>query len=453
MKLRNVLAAALLMVAACGGDDVNDVEPRLIPGGGSGDGAIAGEVNIHVIDSATGDPVGSANIYVGEPGETLKEGITDSGGLFVLEDEGLDGATTVTVTATGYSPVTWFGANAANLTIPIDPTSSSAIPQAELSGTIAGWDSLPAPATGHLLIASVGYSQSAEIGDDANNLPPPPSGTMIPSNACYKVALMSQCSWRLNSRTGAVALYAAIIDVDTKGNTDSSDDTYEVIGFAYKDGVTVNDGVDQSGLSLDQLAVGALTDVSLTLEASPSGLTNSFAIFRLDTGTSGLLNVGVAANDNIGTHTVPKLEGPFASASYSVLAITDDGSDDQDPPSSAILNDLDGLPSSVSMGPWLDGATDLSASGGTFSYTPVSGTSLHVVNFYNSAGEDVWGAALLDGRTSFTLPGIPTASLPSGELAMSILEWEGDIDVSNFEIDTLLQVVTRFSSARITFTN
>jgi predicted secreted protein len=52
----------MLVFAACGG---NDVDPRVIAGGGVGDGEIDGELNVYVIDTSTDAPIAGAMVQVG----------------------------------------------------------------------------------------------------------------------------------------------------------------------------------------------------------------------------------------------------------------------------------------------------------------------------------------------------------------------------------------------------
>src|SRR5688572_7533928 len=101
----------LVVFAACGGG--NDVDPRVIPGGGIGDGEIDGEVNVHVIDDDD-NPVDGATVRVGGT-----EAETDPDGLAVFGD--VSGPQTITVVAGGFRTVVWVGANGANVTIPLAP--------------------------------------------------------------------------------------------------------------------------------------------------------------------------------------------------------------------------------------------------------------------------------------------------------------------------------------------
>src|SRR6187431_155014 len=101
---RRVSKAAMcaLLVAGCGGG--NDVDPRVIPGGGVGDPGIDGEVNVYVIDDDTDEPIAGAAVHIGET-----EGETDDDGLYVAT--GVSGPQTITVIADDYTTSTWFGAD------------------------------------------------------------------------------------------------------------------------------------------------------------------------------------------------------------------------------------------------------------------------------------------------------------------------------------------------------
>ena len=149
--------------------------PRLIPGGGVGDGAISGTLYVHVTDEETRAVISSAKVRVGDSSDPAPcEVLTDSTGLAKFQPDscpGLTGPVTVTITASGYAPVTWIGVNGVNLTIPIRNSNPPAVATATVSGTIAGWASLPAPGANHQTLAldrllRVGH----DLGDRANEL-------------------------------------------------------------------------------------------------------------------------------------------------------------------------------------------------------------------------------------------------------------------------------------------
>src|SRR5689334_9828314 len=107
--------AALLVIggvgAGCGGGP-NNPDARLIPGGGVGDGAIDGAINVIVIDQDTDQPISGAQVFLGDVAP-FQGGSTDANGLFHLEDETLKGPITVTATAANYVNATWFGVDGA----------------------------------------------------------------------------------------------------------------------------------------------------------------------------------------------------------------------------------------------------------------------------------------------------------------------------------------------------
>jgi len=140
--MRSNLAFLLAVVAACGGsnggggDDGGGVTPKLIAGGGVADAPIAGTMHVHVVEVDTATPIAGASVLVG--GTTVK---TNAAGLATFS---VTGDQTVTATASGHAATTWIGVAGANVTLPLDP-SSRTIPTAHVTGTIAGWNSLPSP--------------------------------------------------------------------------------------------------------------------------------------------------------------------------------------------------------------------------------------------------------------------------------------------------------------------
>src|SRR3978361_1271575 len=126
-----------LLVAACG----NSPDPRLIKGGGVGDGAIDGVVNVYVIDNDSYAPIVDATVEVAG-----KQATTDDTGLVIFQD--VSGAQTAAVKAAGYRGAVWQGVNGANLTIPVNKLGNLTAQQATLSGTVANWDAVTVP-SGH----------------------------------------------------------------------------------------------------------------------------------------------------------------------------------------------------------------------------------------------------------------------------------------------------------------
>ena len=162
--------------------------PRLIPGGGIGDGPIRGKLNVYVIDEDTRNVLSSASVRVGAADElepcvalTDSTGLArfDSSGAAATADGGASGGAgcklltkpvTLTVSASGHAPSTWIGVDGSNVTIALRAISAPALGRATVMGTIAGWDDMPAPAANHNRLAFIGASSNPDLTDRANNL-------------------------------------------------------------------------------------------------------------------------------------------------------------------------------------------------------------------------------------------------------------------------------------------
>src|SRR5262249_23763353 len=156
----------------------------------------------------------------------------------------------------------WVGVDGVNVTVPITPLDPATPDQATLSGTITGWDAISVPAN-HVKAAIAVYSQTDDLGDAGNNLK-----TANNANICLGG---TTCSWSVLPRAGTtpVTVVAAILDIDPNGTPDPSDDIRTIIGWAFAPGVTVQDGVNQSGLALDIVEAGNLQNVTIDLGTPP----------------------------------------------------------------------------------------------------------------------------------------------------------------------------------------
>src|ERR1022692_2093569 len=166
-----------LLGAGCGSVSDNHPTPNLVPGGGIGSGKINGYLNVYVTDDDTRAPIMGASVRVGPSANSMPcEALTDSTGLATFDPQScksLNGPVTVTASDSGYAPSTWIGADGANMTMTIRAMHPTPVDTATVSGTIAGWESLPAPATGHNTIAIIAASQAPNLGDRGNNLTQP----------------------------------------------------------------------------------------------------------------------------------------------------------------------------------------------------------------------------------------------------------------------------------------
>lgn len=432
--MRAITWGLILALGACGGDGGGDVTPTLIPGGGVADGPIDGEVNVFVVEQDTDAPIAGASVRVG-----ALTGTTNAEGLIELQGE-LSGPQDVEVAATGYRGGMWGGVAGANVTLALRPLEEE-VGSATLSGTIDGFDTLPVPA-GHALVAVVGYAQAPELGDPGNELSTPANG-----NVCFAVAAGSPCSWSVVSRTGAVALLATIIDRDGNGTpANPDDDISTVIGYAYKRGLTVADGIDQSGIVLERIEAGNLVDAVVDFGSPPAALTEVLGILGVDLGAEGIVQVAAPFVPDAATVLAPAL-GEFAGSTYRFLALAQMGD-----ANSAVVRKGLSDPAAIAAGTWLVPPTGLTATPTSITFTPTAGAQLHTLELSGASGV-VAELILLDGRTTAALdPAF--LGLASGELQVRVnaIAAGATIDPADFEVEAITDALSALAGDETTVT-
>jgi len=456
------LAVGLL---GCGGVS-GPPAPRLIEGGGVGDGKISSALNVYVTDEDSRAVLSGASVRVGESSSaTPCTVLTDSTGLakFVTADcASLKGPATITVSIAGYSPVTWIGINAANVTIPLKATVPVAVDTATASGTISGWASLPVPPANHQTLALVSYSQTNDLGDRRNEIAQGMrnvniNGTNYPiqSNVCVINAAVSDCAWTLTTRTGQQVHYAVIVDQYDNLTPDlKTDDTYTVTGYAIKTGLDFAKGDMKTGETLTMIADADMQTFTAAFPSLPSGMDFMGAFPALELGAEGRIPFTTPALDMTHTSTrVPKLTGALAGKAYSLIAQAQDATDVKQPATLAWLHDVD-VNSTVAVSNWLPPPSNISVLSGTYAFSAVAGATVHGGEIQNMLGERVWGITIFDGPTSFTLPGLSPDPIPVGTVNFQVqaLQIPGT-DIGNFKIDDIKQKITAISSDVFTFTH
>ena len=456
--------------------------PRLIPGGGIGDGPIKGSLNVFVIDEDTRNLLSSAAVRVGAASELEPcQALTDSTGLARFSSAGqspdggtggagcklLNGPVTLTVSASGHAPATWIGVNGGNLTVQLRAISSPPIARATVMGTIAGWDAMPAPAVNHNRLALIGASSNPGLTDRANNMD---QGTRsvdvdvggqlypvdIASNVCVRnsnpAAMVNDCNWVLTTHTGPQAHFAILLDQDTKGTDDETDDTTVVTGWAIKTGLSFGAGSTTSGESIDPIADGDMQSFMASFATGPAGLDYIVGYPVLDLGDEGRITIILPTLDSTSKMTrVPRLTGPLAAGHYDLTATAVDDPTKSLPATITLLRNVN--PSStVAVTSWLPPPTGVATSNGVFSFTPASGATLHAAELQTMDGQRRWAITIFDGSTSFTLPGLSPDPLPLGTIryAVSALRIPG-VDLRNLVFDQLGDVVTDISTDAITY--
>jgi len=467
------LALALSLSAACGATSVSvPPAPKFIAGGGLADGPIngAGALNVYVADDATRAPVSGATVRVGASADPMAcAGTTDSTGLVVFGKSTcaqLTGKQSVTASAAGYAPSTWIGVDAVNLTMTIRAKTAAPVDTATVTGTIAGWETLPAPAAQHNILGVIGYSADSLASDATNNLTQDTrmvtvtvgaamTAVAIPANACIRNALVDDCSWRLKTRTGAQAHYAIVLDQDTKGTDgDQTDDTFTVIGWAIKTGLTFAKDMGADGETLTLLTDDQMQPFTASFPSPLTALTYLQAFPVLDLGGDGRISVVLPALDATHTTTrVPKLAGAFAAGHYDFLAQAKIGEDKDQPATLSWSHDIDATMTAAAAA-WTPPPTGLTAAGGTYSFTPVAGATVAGAELQTMAGDRAWSITIFDDTTSFTLPGVSPDPLPTGSarfVASALVI--ASFDPQNAKLDDLRNELTHLASDQIVFTH
>src|SRR5262245_53263920 len=456
--------------------------PRLIPGGGVGDGPINGALNVYVIDEDTRNLLSSAAVRVGAAAELEPcQALTDSTGLARFSSSGqspdggtggagcklLTGPVTVTVSASGHAPATWIGVNGANLTIQLRAISAPPIPRAIVMGTIAGWDAMPPPALNHNRLALIGPSSNPGLTDRANNMD---QGTRsvdvdvggqlypfdIASNVCVRnsnpAAIVNDCNWVLTTHTGPQAHFAILLDQDTKGTDDETDDTTVVTGWGIKTGLSFGAGSTNSGESIPLIADGDMQSFMASFATGPAGLDYIVGYPVLDLGAEGRITIILPTLDSTNKMTRgPRLTGPLAGGHYDMTATAVDDPTKSLPATVTLLRDVN--PSStIAVTSWLPPPTGVVMANGTFSLTPAAGATLHAAQPQATDRQPRWAITIFDGSTSFTLPGLSPDPLPLGTIryGVSALRIPG-ANLRDLVFDDLADVITDISSDAITY--
>lgn len=423
MRYPILVSLLAVSICACGNDEEvtpdgqsgNHPPPRIIAGGGIGDGPIDGVVNLYVIDDATRQPIAGAAVRVG----TL-DGTTDATGLFVAE--GVVGPQTVSVKAGAYRSDVWIGANGANLTMNLQKADQGAPPSGILQGQITGFTGITV-AAGHAKDAVIVASQTSDLGDPANELP----NTM---NSCFVRLANQPCPFTLTARTGKVALIAAIYDRDLKGTpTMFDDDTLTLIGWAVRRNIDVTAGTTPvTGMDLAPLAANQLQTVTIDFGTPP---TAQFVggLVGLELGAEGVFQLPAIATPTARTLLVPRTDAVSASA-YRLTGIATDGNPATQ---QSIVLRKGQQGTTLTAGAWLTAPSGVSVTRTGASWTAATGGTVHSAEF-SSGTTRALNVTVFDGSTRITIPDL--IALPSGSLSVTVNAIGAPgLDVGNFSLD------------------
>jgi hypothetical protein len=407
----------------------NHPAPRQIAGGGIGDGAIDGVVNLYVIDDKTRMPISGATVRIGR-----SDGMTDASGLFVAHD--LVGPQTVIAGATGYRSELWIGANGANLTIDLQPAVSPAPGQATLSGQITGFAGIKVPA-GHTKLATVVYSQSDDLGDAANNLE-----TANGRNTCAVVDPTAGCSFQVTVRTGHVGLIAAIFDRDTM----------TLLAWAHRPGITVVDGANQTAQDLTLIDTGSVAPATVDFGAPPPALSNVFGLIGIDTAADGVYQLPAVRTPADAAISVPALAA-LGATGYRLTAIAQTGTSPDAIQSIVLRRALTGT--TLAAGSWLTPPSSATMTRMTASWTAVPGATVVGIEVTQNTTTvtHLLDITVFDGSTSVVIPAL--VALPAAGVLDARLSAIGatGLDVTSFGLDTERTKLDRVAAQPITITN
>jgi hypothetical protein len=415
-----ILISALL-IAACGG---NDPSPRVIAGGGIGDGAIDDVANVYVIDNVSYKAVVGATVEIGG-----KDLTTDSTGLAVFH--GLNGPQTVIVQAAGYRGEVWQDANGANMTVPVTQLGSLTPQQATLAGSITGYDSVSVP-TGHIKAAVLSYSQNDSLDDSENNIQTANSG-----NVCVT---QDACNWTLASRTGSVTITATIVDRDGSGNT-------TIIGYATTPSVQVDPSVDQSGIALSLVEAGNMQAVTLATGTPPAALPTVEGVVGIELGGNEVVQLPTFAQTDSSSVLVPLTSVYAPSSTYRLTVIAETASADAGAESATIQRGQ--VTAALTSGTWLEPPTGFAATRSDASLDPVTGANIHSVQWSDDTGV-LLDITMFDAtNTTTTVPAL--VALPSsGTLTAKAQGLGAAVDLGNFSLQTDIDKIWGDSSEPIT---
>lgn len=393
-----------------------------------------------MIDEASGSPIVGAAVQVAVAGSSTPQSVvTDGTGLARFAGDDVKGPQTVTCSASGHVPATWYGANATNLTIPLRAIATATPDSAQIAGTIAGWAALPEPAAGHRTIALVSYSRRFPLDSADNDLTTPertiPIGNQsisIAGNVCVRSTLVTDCNFTLTTRTGKQTVYAILIDTDTKNTPAEGDDVNVVIGYAILRGLAPTKGQTLSWQTLTQIAATDIVNTGVNFGTPPAGLGVRGAYSLVDLGDEGVLPTSLVT-PAMPAALLPKLVGPLAGARLDLIASADDNVATG---STLFVRSLD--PSAtINLTNWMPAPSQLQLSGTSLSFARVTEAAVHTLEVVDPSGQRQWVGAILDGSATITLPTISPDPFAGDRRYLVTASRAADLTTYDFRVEDL----------------
>ncbi len=451
MKLRALPLALLALgfVACTGGDDdgtddntnqppqPRNVDP--INGGGTSGGSINGVLTVFVID-ADDQPVADADVLVLHKGEKF-ELKTDAEGRIDLNKDGLDKTLSLHVFKAGYEFTSAFGFDASVVTIAIDDGTEEepGMPQVgTVTGTITGWDRLPANTMTSARVVQVG-----PVGQDVVDVmqkPRPgtvtiddPDGTAfnLVINGSGDFPMWTDYSLELDTRAQKVIALGGLFDLPGQ----SFDVTHiGLIDVSVAQGAVVMQDIDLDN-PVDQ-------DLTLTTSGVPM-LDNTAAIFAVEMADGALLPMPSSAYANgMGSARAPALSGDFADARYAAIFQASSMEFVGNDPESSAVAFARGTNQAFTFDALLAPPNAPTATGRTIGTMPVSGSQLTIIEVRNSDDDQsLWSVAIYgDAVGTVELPAVPaglTDPLTGARILQATVANYGDVELNDVAFETL----------------
>jgi hypothetical protein len=322
------------------------------------------------------------------------------------------------------------------MTLDLQQAVLAAPPSARLTGSVdlSSFTVLP----GHAKVAEATYSQVDGAADNRNSL------DQGGSNVCFTLPAGSNCSLTVTSRTGDVALVAAIFDDDENGTpTDGSDDIFTLIGWATRTGVTVTAGSNQTGQDYTAIGSGSTLTEHINFNLPPASLPSQFGIIGVDLGSAGILDLPALVPEAQGELLVPQLEEFPAGATYRLTAVAQGSGTGTQPASVQLVRAQTGT--TLTAGTWLLPPTSVSVTRTGATWSAVAGALAQGVSI-SSGTTQILDVTVFDASTTVTFPaaaGVPaTGTLTASLTALAAV----DFDVTNFGLDADRDKITAETS-------
>jgi hypothetical protein len=241
---------------------------------------------------------------------------------------------------------------------------------------------------------------------------------------CFTVNPADPCTFTVTSRTGSVALIAAVFDRDAAG-------TMTLIRWAVRAPVTVAANANQTGMDLTLLTVGDQQTETIDFGSPPAALPTVGALVGIEIGAAGVLQLPQFVAPTANTLIVPKLSAITGATAYRLTALANNGSTTNLAQSAVLRRDLTGQ--TLQAGAWLAPPTGVSLSRTSGSWTNAVGATVHGIEITQGATKVV-NVTNFDNAATLTMPSLVT--LPSGSLTAKVQAIAApDLDVGNFSLD------------------